>query len=276
MPVRLVIRTFSELCITVGAVIVLFVVYVLYWTGVKAADASDGEIHRLQDQWSRGRIELPAPGATASAAPPAATQKPQKPQATRGAPTAPTTRSAPAAPAGTEPARRPARSTAPAARPPAYRDGKPFAVMYVPRFGRAWDWPVLEGTGVNTLKKGLGHYPGTAALGGRGNFAVAGHRRTYGDPFKDVPLLRPGDAVVLTDGASWFTYRVDRRAYRTVPTDIGVIDPVPEKSGFRVPGRYLTLTTCEPEWGSSHRLIVWARLEATRPVTDGKPPALRS
>ena len=71
------------------------------------------------------------------------------------------------------------------------------------------------------LQKGLGHYRGTAPLGATGNFAVAGHRRTYGDPFKDFPKLRRGDAVVLTDGTTWFTYRIDKRPYRTVPSDVG-------------------------------------------------------
>ncbi|MFK8847819.1 class E sortase [Streptomyces sp. Ac-502] len=123
-------------------------------------------------------------------------------------------------------------------------------------------------------EEGLGHYDRTARLGGTGNFAVAGHRRTYGDPFKDFPELRPGDAVVLTDGATWYTYRIDRRPYTTVPTDIGVIDPLPRKSGYNGPGRYLTLTTCEPEWGHSHRLIVWAHLDSTQPVERGRPSAL--
>jgi sortase A len=232
--VRLIVRTFSELCITVGTVIVLFVVYVLFWTGVKADSATDGQIDRLQDEWSRGPVAAPAPDRTTTPAP------------------------------------------APTPSPKAYEDGKPFAVMYIPRFGEGWDWPVLEGTKAGTLKKGLGHYASTAALGRRGNFSVAGHRRTYGDPFKNFPKLRPGDAVVLTDGTTWFTYRIDNKPYRTVPSDVGVIDPVPRKAGFDGPGRYLTLTTCEPEWGSSHRLIAWAHLDAAQPVTDGKPEAFHS
>ncbi|WP_338671426.1 class E sortase [Streptomyces sp. SCSIO 30461] len=226
-PLRLIVRTLSEMCLTAGAVIVLFVAYLLFWTGVKAAEATDGEIVRLQEEWTR----LPL-GAAASGPP-------------------------------SEPAR-------------AYAPGKPFAVMYIPRFGAAWDWPVLEGTSAGTLKKGLGHYRGTARPGETGNFAVAGHRRTYGDPFKDFPRLRPGDAVILTDGTTWFTYRVKHAPYRTVPSDVAVIDPVPRRSGFDGPGRYLTLTTCDPEWGSSHRLVVWAHLDATQPVTDGKPEAFRS
>ncbi|MDT0545473.1 MULTISPECIES: class E sortase [Streptomyces] len=226
MRVRLVIRTLSEACLTVGTVIVLFVVYILYWTGVRADRAMDGEIDRLQDRWATGPV-----GGAATAAQGRAEPRP-------------------------------------------YRDGSSFAIMYIPRFGTDWVKPVLEGTATDTLKKGLGHYARTARLGARGNFAVAGHRRTYGDPFKDFPRLRPGDAVVLTDGATWYTYRIDQRPYRTLPTDVGVIDPVPRKSGFRGPGRYLTLTTCEPEWGHSHRLIAWAHLDATRPVTEGKPEAL--
>jgi sortase A len=147
--------------------------------------------------------------------------------------------------------------------------------MPIPRLGFTWNKPVLEGTGTATLEKGLGHYARTARLGDRGNFAVAGHRRTHGDPFKDFPELRRGDAVVLTDGTTWFTYRIDKGPYKTVPTDVGVIDPVPRKSGYPRPGRYLTLTTCDPEWGHSHRLIVWAHLDSTRPVEAGKPEALR-
>ncbi|MFF8915999.1 class E sortase [Streptomyces sp. NPDC015032] len=232
MSVRLIVRTFSELCITVGALIVLFVVYVLFWTGVKAAGATEGQIDTLRSQWARGTVSAPAPDTS---------PKPSAPPA-----------------------------------PAEYRDGKPFAMLYIPRFGRGWEWPVLENTEVRTLQKGLGHYRGTARLGATGNFAVAGHRRTYGDPFKDFPKLRPGDAVLLTDGTTWFTYRIDEKPYRTVPGDIGVIDPVPRKSGFDGPGRYLTLTTCDPEWGSSHRLIAWAHLDATQPVTDGKPAAFHS
>ncbi|GAA0618638.1 class E sortase [Streptomyces crystallinus] len=225
VSVRLVVRTLSELCLTAGTLIVLFVVYLLYWTGVKADSAADSQISGLHHQWERA----PATSAPRRAAPPA---------------------------------------------PAPYTEGRSFAVMYIPRLGKGWHKPVLEGTGVKDLQKGLGHYAATAPLGQQGNFSVAGHRRTYGDPFKDFPELRPGDAVVLTDGTTWFTYRLDNKPYRTVPSDVGVVDPVPAKSPYRSPGRYLTLTTCDPEWGSSHRLIAWGHLDSTRPVALGKPQAL--
>ncbi|WP_053670167.1 class E sortase [Streptomyces sp. NRRL B-1140] len=223
---RVIVRTVSELCITVGSVIVLFVVYVLFWTGVRADGVMDDQIDLLRKEWSKPR---PPAGGT------------------------------PAGPV----------------RPAPYAKGRPFAIMYIPRLGFTWNKPVLEGTATATLKKGLGHYAETAQLGQRGNFAVAGHRRTHGDPFKDFPELRRGDAVVLTDGTTWFTYRIDKGPYKTVPSDIEVIDPVPRTSGYTRSGRYLTLTTCEPEWGHSHRLIVWAHLDSTQPVEAGKPEALR-
>ncbi|KPI18846.1 sortase family protein [Actinobacteria bacterium OK074] len=232
---RVFVRTVSELCITVGAVIVLFVVYVLFWTGVRADSAMHHQVDELHRQWA-AKVTPSATAATTKAEP-----------------------SGPPSPAPYKP----------------YKSGKPFAVMYIPRLGFTWNKPVLQDTAVDTLKKGLGHYANTAQLGQEGNFAVAGHRRTYGDPFKDFPELRRGDAVVLTDGTTWFTYRIDKGPYKTVPTDVEVIDPVPRKSGYTRPGRYLTLTTCDPEWGHSHRLIVWAHLDSTQPVDAGKPAALR-
>ncbi|NEE37771.1 class E sortase, partial [Streptomyces sp. SID7982] len=69
MSVRLVVRTFSELCITVGALIVLFVVYFLFWTGVKAADAAEGEIDTLQSRWAHEPVTPAPPPPSASAEP---------------------------------------------------------------------------------------------------------------------------------------------------------------------------------------------------------------
>lgn len=75
MSVRVVVRTVSELCITAGAVIVLFVVYVLFWTGVRADRAMDDQIDALHDQWARqGR------------GPPRARARARVPAAVRGRP----------------------------------------------------------------------------------------------------------------------------------------------------------------------------------------------
>ncbi|MFF5701713.1 class E sortase [Streptomyces sp. NPDC012794] len=231
---RLVVRTVSEVCLTAGTLIVLFVAYVLLWTGVKADRAAQAERDRLHDRWAASApaaAPAPAPGSAPDSAPDAA--------AGSAGP-----------PAGQEPA--------------PYPPGRAFAELYVPRFGKDWSRPVLEGTDPEPLKKGLGHYTGSARPGGDGNFAVAGHRRTYGDPFKDVPQLRPGDTVTVRDATGWYTYTVRAAPLRILPTETGVVAPVPRRSPFATPGKYLTLTTCEPEWGHSHRLVVWAELTGTR------------
>ncbi|GAB2574600.1 hypothetical protein GCM10027168_04390 [Streptomyces capparidis] len=257
MTARVVVRTLSELCVTAGTLILLFVVYLLYWTGLEAERAMDREVDRLQDNWSQARD--PGTGGGGDGA--------------RGA------EGAGGAAGGDRDggAREDRTGVSQAPRP---RDGRAFAVMHIPRFGDDWRKPVLEGTSAGVLGRGLGHYPGTARLGDRGNFAVAGHRRTHGDPFKDFPRLRPGDAVVISDGTTWYTYRIDRRPHRTLPHDTGVIAPVPAPldtaaTPYPRPGRYLTLTTCDPEWGSSHRLIAWAHLDSTHPVAAGEPEALK-
>jgi sortase A len=169
-----------------------------------------------------------------------------------------------------------APSAAPSAGPSlvAYPPGQAFAVLYIPRLGRNWKKPVVEGTGTTDLQKGIGHYTGTAEPGQPGNFALAGHRRTWGNPFNDFPLLRPGDRIYVDDGSFWYVYVLDRTPLRTLPTDIGVLDPVPPESGYRSPGSYLTLTTCDPAWGHSHRLIEWGRLLSTTPVSAGTPAGL--
>ncbi|NSC22754.1 class E sortase [Streptomyces albus subsp. chlorinus] len=262
MALRAVVRGLSELCITAGILIVLFVVHLLYWTGLRADSASDNEIDRLHERWAAAPRDGSAAADEGRAGAPSRREREQ-----RG-------RDGETGPAGGAGERRAGR-----AQQQPYRDGRSFAVMYIPRFGRDWSKPVLESTGEQTLRRGLGHYTRTARLGGKGNFAVAGHRRTYGDPFKDFPRLRPGDPVVLTDGDTWYTYTIVKRPYRTLPGDTGVLDAVPAPvnkaaAPFTGPGRYLTLTTCDPEWGSSHRLIAWGRLDATRPASEGSPGAL--
>lgn len=117
---------------------------------------------------------------------------------------------------------------------------------------------VVQGVTLADLKRGPGHYPGTAMPGKKGNFAVAGHRTTYGAPFFNLDQLRRNDEVhVTTRSGKKFTYRV--RAQEIVaPGDTWVIEPDPLKSGKKT----LTLTTCNPRFSNAERLIVFAELVA--------------
>jgi sortase A len=139
-----------------------------------------------------------------------------------------------------------------------------FAVVRIPRFGDDFVRPVIEGTGRPVLALGVGHYVGTAGPGQVGNFAVAGHRATHGQPFADLDRVRKGDLVVVETDDAVYTYVVDADPVIVQPTDVAVIDPVPGQPGAKPTKALITLTTCNPRWNSSHRLIVFGHLESTR------------
>jgi sortase A len=150
-------------------------------------------------------------------------------------------------------------------------DGQAF--LRIPRLGKGYSVPVVEGVGLDELARGVGHYRHTADAGEVGNFAVAGHRATHGEPFAHLDRVRAGDVVVAETRGEWFTYVVDRT--RIVdPTDVWVIDPVPGKPKAQPTEALLTLTTCNPRWASTERLIVFGHLEDVRPKSEGPPPAL--
>lgn len=119
---------------------------------------------------------------------------------------------------------------------------------------------VVQGVSLANLQRGPGHYPGTALPGGKGNFAVAGHRTTYGAPFFNLDQLRKGDEVVVTARTGKrFTYRVQRQQVVS-PSDTWVITPDPLQRGPKT--KTLTLTTCNPRFSNAERLIVFAELVA--------------
>ncbi|WP_369209055.1 class E sortase, partial [Streptomyces sp. PU-14G] len=167
----------------------------------------------------------------------------------------------------------------PERKPGAFEPGEGFAVIHIPRIDVTA--PIAQGVSkTKVLDKGMvGHYA-TAPLktampwDKKGNFALAGHRNTHGEPFRYINRLEAGDVVVVETQSKYYTYKVTRQLPSTSPSDTGVIDPVPPKSGFNEPGRYVTLTTCTPEFTSKYRLIVWGKMVDERPRSKGKPDAL--
>ncbi len=169
---------------------------------------------------------------------------------------------------------RPARSTTGATAGPAKVDfGTGIAFLHIPRLGRSWSVPVVEGVELPDLARGVGHYPDTARPGQVGNFAVAGHRATNGEPFAYLDRLRPGDVVVAETRRRWFTYVVDSTRIVS-PSSTWVLDPVPGRPAEEPTQQLLTLTTCNPRWASYQRLIVFGHLEETRTRRDGPPADL--
>lgn len=129
------------------------------------------------------------------------------------------------------------------------------------------DYVVIQGTDAASLRRGPGHYAGTALPGEPGTVGIAGHRTTYGAPFRHLDALRPGDAITMTLPYGRFVYRVE--GTRIVkPQDV---------SSLRGIGRQrLVLTACHPLYSAAQRLVVLARLAATTPrgpAASGSRPA---
>jgi sortase A len=124
---------------------------------------------------------------------------------------------------------------------------------------------VVQGTTAAALEAGAGHYLSTPLPGQRGNVGIAGHRTTFGRPFNQLNLMRPGQTVTLTTPFYRYTYVV-------VPTVAGHPNPwvvLPDASwvvgqaGPLGTGHWLTLTTCNPKGSDTQRLIVRLRLVAS-------------
>ncbi len=167
-------------------------------------------------------------------------------------------------------------------------DGRPikngaFGIMYIERLGKKWEKPIVEGVDLDQLAKGVGHFPKTAMPGEVGNFAVAAHRATHGEPFAYLDRIQPGDKIIVETKTNWFVYVVDAQknpspdhpAWKLVDPNYGeVVLPVPEQPGVKPTKKLITLVTCNPRWGSSTRLIVFGHLVKAYPKPGLKPAEL--
>jgi sortase A len=162
--------------------------------------------------------------------------------------------------------------------PGTFSPGQGFAIIYIPKLDVKS--PIAEGTDKHkVLDKGMvGHYSGAQETAmpwdKTGNFALAAHRNTHGEPFRYINKLVKGDKVVVETESTYYTYEVTSTLPSTSPANTSVINPIPTGSGFTTAGRYITLTTCTPEFTSTYRLIVWGKMVEERPRSQGKPDAL--
>lgn len=144
------------------------------------------------------------------------------------------------------------------------RLGHGIALIRIPRLGKTYKYVVIEGVSVADLRKGPGHYPGTALPGGLGNFVVSGHRTTYLAPFNRVDELKSGDKILVDTQDEQYVYEVNGEKVVS-PDNLDVTDPVPLHPGQAPTEHLITLTTCHPKYSASHRLIVFGRLVQSIP-----------
>ncbi|HEY4579776.1 MAG TPA: class D sortase, partial [Candidatus Acidoferrales bacterium] len=115
------------------------------------------------------------------------------------------------------------------------------------------DAPVVQGVGWEQLKKGVGQVPGSALPGEVGNSVYGAHNDTYGETFRNLDQLRPGDDILVFTASQQFRYVV--REWRIVePTEVSVMDPTPTPT--------VTLISCYPYLVDTQRIIVFADLTA--------------
>lgn len=209
----------GEVLLTAGVVVLLYVAYVLWGTGIQTDRAQD-ELREQIEAWP----ERPAGSGDTDSDTGGDTDEDLEP---------------------------------PVFEPEDLELGDGYAILRVPRFGADWEWVVVEGVELPDLTRGPGHYPDSAHPGEVGNLSVAGHRAGHGAPFNHMDALKVGDTIEIETYAGVWTYTIDRGPVVIAPTDTWVVDPVPGQGSSVAPSeRRITLTTCHPRYGSTQRMYV--------------------
>jgi sortase A len=189
--VRRTIAAIGRTLVTLGLLILLFVSYELWGTGIFTARAQSDLKQKFNQRLAQIHDNPVVP--------------------------VPTTKSTPVRPGHpkTTTTINPATVVAPA-------EGEPEGRIDIKKINVHWTF--VEGVQLTDLAKGPGHYPGTPLPGQIGNAAIAGHRTTHGAPFFDIDKLRKGDRIKITTYAGVFVYRVFKDPFPVAPTDYYVVD----------------------------------------------------
>ena len=140
-------------------------------------------------------------------------------------------------------------------------EGDPVGRLRIGRIGL--NMMVVQGTDDATLKRGPGHYVGSALPGQGRLIYIAGHRTTYLAPFAAINDIRIGDYVSFQVPYGDFTYRVTRH-YIVPATALSVL----RDHGAEI----LRLQACHPRFFATHRYIVDAKLVAVSGTTPTATP----
>ena len=220
--------------VTIGLLILLFVTYELWGTGIFTAR----DQHRLKSQFRRELLQA---------------------QQDNPVVTAPTTPASPGQPKKPHPTTSTTINPKYEVAPP---EGGIIGEIVIKKIGV--DWIFREGVQLADLAQGPGHYPGTPLPGQIGDAAIAGHRTTHGAPFFRVDELAPGDQIQIRTFAGSYTYVVALAPFAVDPTDYAVVANTPDAE--------LTLTSCNPRYSARQRIVIKAKLLRKLSDKPHRPP----
>lgn len=241
--------------IAAGVLLLLFVAYQLWGTGIRTDAAQTG----LKSDYCAahpGSVSCGGSGTLPSL---------DQGEGAAGAPGSSTS----VAPASTAP---PGSAVPASGDYPPPKPGEPIGRIVIPKIGA--DFYMVEGVDLSYLSEGPGHFPGTPFPGQAGNAALAGHRTTWKAPFNRIDELSPGDMITIQTPQGEFTYKVEPAAgepslgYRIVtPTSTDILDQ-PAPGGDNT----LTLMACHPKYSAAQRIVVVAKLTNNpAPTTNASP-----
>lgn len=205
---------------TAGTLILLFVAYELWGTGIQEARSQK----ELTSQFETLLDQVKSTSTTGTSTP--STTRPGDPV--------------------------PTKQITPRPRLPIPAEGQAAAIITIPKIGITRT--MVEGIGLDQLKRGVGHYPTSPLPGQAGNVAMAGHRTTYGQPFHNIDKLVPGDQIFFKTVQGEFVYKVTGSEI-VKPGDVSILE---DKGDNRV-----TLIACHPKYSLKERYIVYGELEGT-------------
>ncbi len=225
---RVAIRTLGEVFISVGVLLLLFLVWQLWWTDVEA-NAESRDILETTRAVFAGE-EVPDD----------------------------LTRSSPDDSVD-------AVTTVPGEDP----SGAALAIVHLPSIGETR--AVMDGVDLGILNQGvLGRYEESEGPGEIGNFAVAGHRTTYGRPLWNVAELNSGDPIIVETKDDYFVYRFERTQIVT-PFQTEVIADVPGEPEATPTQRWMVMTACHPKFSAAQRIVAFGSFDYEQPRAEGLP-----
>lgn len=115
------------------------------------------------------------------------------------------------------------------------------------------DAPVVQGDGWEQLKKGVAQHIGTPDPGENGNIVLSAHDDIFGEIFRNLDRLKPGDSIVLSTNQRHYTYIV---------TNTQIVEPTRVDVMNTTPNATITLISCYPYLIDNQRIVVSAVLQS--------------